>query len=899
MISRQGDNRGELVPAWIGWALGAFALLVLLFSAILVTRREAGRSVVRLDDDQQRIEHRERRERIERRLVDADEMLREGALQDAREAYRRVEQTLVEELPKQPDLAELLQRAQEGHDATIDRIMDDMMRMREELVRPYTPPPVPPVVRVPPATIPAPPIAVANGPIPRQPQPPPPAQIIGDDEIGMAILKGVEYLATRLEKGHLDVEEDQQASSLRWGMEALATYALLQAGQAIKDPRLSPNSPFMSKLLVNMREMPRGQSMTYTRALRVLALSMVNRPENRAYIKADVEWLLRAQKQGAYTYGIRPAGGAFDNSNSQYGLLGVWAGAEAGVGVEVPQGYWRMVEKHWTDTQLVDGQWGYSRGPMRAGYAMTCAGVASLFVTHDHLEAMQSGRELGKSPYGPALTKGLAWLEKDDNSVTLDAGGVMWMTGYNLYGLERVGLASGFKHFGNHDWYRELSRKVVDEQNGDGSWSGRAGFAGADPAIQSAYCLLFLCRGRHPILMNKLRFDGSWANRPRDVANLAHYATDRLERPINWQVIHLNRDWQEWTDSPILYVASHQPVNLKDADVDKIRSFIAAGGLLFTQADASSEAFNSFAEDLARRLFPMYRMEDLPADHQIYSVLFPVKDGPRLRTVSNGSRLLMLHSPTDIALDWQQRKDKTKETTFQTGLNIFLYAAGKSDLRNRLTSPVVRPPNTPVLHTVKVARLMYDGNWDPEPAAIGRLSNLLQLSTGWRIEPANVAIADLRPGVSPLAHLTGTAGQTFSAAQMGAIKKYVEGGGVLVVDACGGSEGFDRSINEALAKTFGPDAFGPMPGDHPALRGKGPGMEDPGPMRLRPYAMTKNVGGGSLRYLSAGKGCVIVSYLDMTSTLLGTNAWDIVGYQSKWAEAFMKNLVVWSEDRHP
>ena len=72
---------------------------------------------------------------------------------------------------------------------------------------------------------------------------------------------------------------------------------------------------------------------------------------------------------------------------------------------------------------------------------------------------------------------------------------------------------------------------------------------------------------RHPILMNKLRFNGYWANRPRDAANLAKYATTQLARPINWQVVPLAVDWTQWMDSPILYMASHEPPTLSDADV--------------------------------------------------------------------------------------------------------------------------------------------------------------------------------------------------------------------------------------------------------------------------------------------------------------------------------------------
>ena len=43
----------------------------------------------------------------------------------------------------------------------------------------------------------------------------------------------------------------------------------------------------------------------------------------------------------------------WDNSNSQYGLLGVWAGAE--VGMEVPDEYWQSVEQHWVSTQFKTG----------------------------------------------------------------------------------------------------------------------------------------------------------------------------------------------------------------------------------------------------------------------------------------------------------------------------------------------------------------------------------------------------------------------------------------------------------------------------------------------------------------------------------------------------------------
>ena len=97
---------------------------------------------------------------------------------------------------------------------------------------------------------------------------------------------------------------------------------------------------------------------------------------------------------------------------------------------------------------------------------------------------------------------------------------------------------------------------------------------------------MFLASGRHPVFMNKLEFDGNWSNRPRDIANLARFASRELERPVNWQVVNLENGWEDWMDCPVLYLASHKPPALLDADYENLRHFVheAGSGLLFTTA---------------------------------------------------------------------------------------------------------------------------------------------------------------------------------------------------------------------------------------------------------------------------------------------------------------------------
>src|SRR5205823_6044435 len=132
-----------------------------------------------------------------------------------------------------------------------------------------------------------------------------------------------------------------------------------------------------------------------------------------------------------------------------------------------------------------------------------------------YLEAplLGKGNMVGRDPYSQAMSAGLAWLESEDNAVNIlrdprkPNEGIL-LRGYNLYGLERVGLASGFKHLGSHDWYLELAGKMLEQQQPDGAWRGDFGLEQNDPVVQrnaiieTAYTLLFLARGRHPVMMN-------------------------------------------------------------------------------------------------------------------------------------------------------------------------------------------------------------------------------------------------------------------------------------------------------------------------------------------------------------------------------------------------------------
>jgi hypothetical protein len=880
--------------------------------------------------------------------------------------------------------------------------------------------------------------------------------LAGDEEIGGAIERGAAFLLSQFKDGELATVPELSASQ-RQSLDALCVYALAQASRAISEPKLNIRSGQLAGLIDRLRAYPLsgdGEKMnrpiTYGRSLRAAALATYDRQEDRKTLKADVQWLINAQVDGAYTYddfyndmvkqGMKPtssrvnparepdhgatgdvrfadldaslpvsvqlvqdfgggspdpgltgpygpapstlpvpispgalpgggmpdgpnfkplspmiggqpkpivtpmklmpvwpripypywwkfpklispggpdggAGGGgpapskkpnlsspprtgrpigesnmpplnlqfqfpWDNSNSQYGLLGVWAGAE--VGVEVPDKYWQAVEKHWESSELANGQWTYHKGDPIGTYAMTAAGVASLMVTHEYLDLPLLKGAVGRKPYSKALELGINWLDTGDHGIDTPNAASHYL-GYDLYGIERVGLATGYKYFGTHNWYSEISRGIISLQFSNGSWGHED--HGIDTLVDTAYTVLFLSRGRHPVLMTKLKFDKYWDNRPRDIANLAKFGSRQLERQINWQVVGIEHRWDEWFDSPVVYIASHQAPHLTDRDFNELQKFAVAGGMIFTHADASSGNFDQWvATELSSRIAPNHPLVPIPDSDPLYSVLYRMPSHRRLMGISNGVRWLLVHSPNDLGLSWQMRSDKTRLQDFQLGMNVFLYAAGKPDLHNRLDSPFIPEPGSPPISHTRVARLAFDGNWNPEPAAWNRFSRWLQQETGRALTLVSIPIDKLTSHTAPVAVLTGTGDRKFSKSECEALAAFVKSGGLLIIDACGGDTAFRLSVRDSLLPQAFPQAApAPMPA----------GLSIP--MKVRPFSLEHLKGvEPQIEFRSFGEGHVVFSPLDLTHALLGTNTWGIDGYRPESAQAFLKNLIQWS-----
>lgn len=115
--------------------------------------------------------------------------------------------------------------------------------------------------------------------------------------------------------------------------------------------------------------------------------------------------------------------------------------------------------------------------------------------------------------------------------------------------------------------------------------------------------------------------------------------------------------------------------------------------------------------------------------------------------------------------------------------------------------------------------VQHGGNWNPRPSALRRLG--WELTRRTSIETANepVPVRLDRPGLHrhPLLVLAGAGSSPpFTEAERAALRRHLQYGGFLLVDAADGSDGtgFDATVRRELAKVLPASPLGPVARDH-------------------------------------------------------------------------------------
>lgn len=265
-------------------------------------------------------------------------------------------------------------------------------------------------------------------------------------------------------------------------------------------------------------------------------------PEDRAEMERLVQWIVENQNEPNpfwnYSRGYNDNESRYDFSCTQYALLGLAAAQRCEI--RVPSGVIRKLVDQVRESQCADGPklrrvidyqpskdpqkkqgratystrtveargWAYSSKPTwtkatdatNAYGSMTSSGITCLLVgveCSDSMAPEEFAKEFGgkavqqtwEKAAQDAVEGGMAWMEYWFSVTRNPLYGRTWYY-YYMYGLERVGMLTGVRYIGEHNWYYEGCCPLLALQQKDGSWGVTA--------QDTSFALLFLKKGTVP-----------------------------------------------------------------------------------------------------------------------------------------------------------------------------------------------------------------------------------------------------------------------------------------------------------------------------------------------------------------------------------------------------------------
>ena len=689
--------------------------------------------------------------------------------------------------------------------------------------------------------------------------PPKPAAGLTDEIVRQSLERGRQFLIRQSKD-----DGSMATGSMSGGVSALVFMTLAYMGE-------HPNRAHMDKGLQYLMDLGADSGFNkrqgYAVPIRIMGFSYIYKKllgdrKRHVAMKAreDIMRLQMGQAvNGGWRYELK-GGTDYDFSVTQWPILAMRDAQRAGIEFPDPTGHLQKALSLYLSMQQDNGGWYYQGRNEKPSGSMTAAGLASLFIIADFLEPGSGCPcQRGVSPKTATKTEramdaALGWLGKyfdvktNPQAFKVGAGNVL----YWLYCVERVGIAAGYKYFGTHNWYKEGAAEVIRRQKEDGSWGSLQ---------DTCFALLFLYKGRAPILFNKLKFNGAdgepgvWNAHRRDIANLTHFVEQRKEQMFHWQIVELKAPLDELHDAPILYItAESEPGWMGDdekakAKRRKLRDFTDTGGTILFEASCGNPTIRKWFLRFAAEVWPEARVSPrgpewklirLPRDHSVWDAVQKLKARPEMFGIDDGVRTCVFYSPDDISCPWQTKAFTQKLYLFDWGINLYTYATDEAPLRaklagrepptsDRFAGPVKAGPKT----TLRIIRVKHGGNWEAGANYRGfdALAKHVKATAGITVQVAEptqtpfneggVAIKDLPAGA--LAYLAGSRTFDLTPDEQAALKTYLAGGGFLWIEAVTGARAFDQSVRK-LAGDMG-WTLKPLAGTHPLLHGRMEGAE--------------------------------------------------------------------------
>ena len=755
-------------------------------------------------------------------------------------------------------------------------------------------------------------------------------------KIQRAIEKARDWLI-REQEGNGSWECSMRTEETRVGATSLVMLALANAGVDRSHVALQRGLDWLR------RQTP---DETYSVSLQTLVLAMLSPDADRAILERNVDWLEKAQVSqgpatGSWSYGTNKGTG--DNSNAQFALLALHEADRAGI--RVRREVWMRAQQYWAACANADGSWGYTIGNAAGSGSMTCAGIASIWITSEHIgtpDARAAADRVsccggGASP--KVLERGLQWLGRRFSVVeNPGTGGQTWLY-YYLYGLERVGRFTARRFIGESDWYLEGARMFVATQ--DGLTGAFRGGRIEDPTVATSFALLFLAKGRRPVLVAKSRHgpDDDWNRHGHDIAHLVEHVESlwRDDHPagLSWHVVDTQAaSLDDLLQAPVFWLSGRDAFNLGPDAGGRLRRYIDEGGFIFAEAccPASGE-FDRRLRQLVGEIFPEpeYQLHLLPPEHPAWHAeqIVPPELHRPLLGVDYGCRTCLIYAPPSdgpaneaampsLSCLWEIGGASSRalpegirrevDAALAIGTNVIAYATNRELKRKdelfALDRETPSEPDAFERGQIAIAKLKHSGMCDAAPAALANILRAAARELGIRVDdtPSQIDPADPALFNYHLVFMHGRQGFAFDGTRRERLRQFLERGGTLLADSVCASPAFTAAFRAEIATLLPTHKLEEIPTDDPIYTAAAYGgydirevtLREPaggdGPMNVRKRQVPPKLEGVRM----GDRWVLIFSPYDLSCALEKQNSMECTGYGRDDAEKIALNVLLYS-----
>ncbi|MEI7718731.1 MAG: DUF4159 domain-containing protein [archaeon] len=283
------------------------------------------------------------------------------------------------------------------------------------------------------------------------------------------------------------------------------------------------------------------------------------------------------------------------------------------------------------------------------------------------------------------------------------------------------------------------------------------------------------------------------------------------------------KSWEEISAdpamNPILYFSKYNRWSLNTKERDTLREFLIRGGTLILNAGGGSwPAYDSAVKE-ASLILPQASVQRLSPDNPIFHSYYELdkvkaslgKDGtkiiePRVSGLTIDCRVAIIipeFGMDSCSDEFREGIDKVlfPEDAQKLGMNILSYAsANRAYLENLKREVVLRDKVVNVSGNLSLVQVMYNGEWKTKDAGLPMLLNEFNRTSGVPVKfnYDTMKLTDPKIFDSPVLFITGHEQFSFKPEERKKLSEYLQGGGMLIAEACCGRKGFDVSFRREI-----------------------------------------------------------------------------------------------------